>query len=99
RSLDSGVSRGSPGRASEPQFLRAEAEARELHGRLLALDDELKVLDAEAKQVEDIKAFSLDRLNKDLVAGAAGAASSSTATGSVGVGTYASVVDFIAMKM
>ena len=31
--------------------------------------DELKVLDAESKQVEDIKAFSLDKLNKDVASG------------------------------
>jgi uncharacterized protein (TIGR02231 family) len=56
------------------------------------------VLDAEAKQIEDIKAFSLDKLNKDVVAGNA-SGSAAAASGSVGVSTYAGVVEFIARKM
>jgi uncharacterized protein (TIGR02231 family) len=98
RILDVRVVRGYLARATEPRFLEAEAAARELASRLLALDDELKVLDAQAKQVEDIKAFSLDKLNKDVVAGSPAGAGSAT-SGSVGVGTYAAVVDFIAKKL
>jgi uncharacterized protein (TIGR02231 family) len=99
RILDVRVVRGYLARATEPRFLKAETDARELGGRLLALDDELKVLDAEAKQIEDIKAFSLDKLNKDVVAGSPAATAALPSGGSVGVGTYAAVVDFIAKKL
>ena len=98
RILDVRVVRGYLARATEPRFVKAEADARRLNQRLLALDDELKVLDAQTKQVDDIKAFSLDRLNKDVVA-AAPNTPSQPASGSVGVGTYAAVVDFIAEKL
>jgi uncharacterized protein (TIGR02231 family) len=99
RILDVRVVRGYLARATEPRFVKAEADARELNSRLLALDDELKVLDAQAKQVDDIKAFSLDRLNKDVAAPSPSAAVSPAGTGSVGVGTYEAVVDFIAKKL
>lgn len=95
--LDVQVVRGYLARANEPRYRQAEEQARVLAARLLELDDEVKVLDAESKQVEDIKAFSLDKLNKDVVAGAPPSAPSGS--GSVGVGTYAAVVDFIAAKM
>jgi uncharacterized protein (TIGR02231 family) len=97
RILDVRVVRGYLARATEPRFVKAEADARALNGRLLALDDEIKVLDAQSKQVEDIKAFSLDKLNQDVVAGSPGTAAK--ASGSVGIGTYAAVVDFIAKKL
>lgn len=98
--MDVRVVRGYLARATEPRVVRAEADARELTGRLVALDDELKVLDAQAKQVEDIKAFSLDRLNKEVAAGGArGGATHPGGTGSVGVETYAGVVDFIAKQL
>jgi uncharacterized protein (TIGR02231 family) len=97
RILDVRVVRGYLARATEPRFVKAEADARELNGRLLALDDELKVLDAQAKQIDDIKAFSLEKLNKDVALGGPNAAA--PAGGSVGVNTYAAVVDFIAKKL
>ncbi len=94
RILDVSVVRGYLARATEPRLLREEEAGRELSAKVLALDDELKVLEAQAKQVEDIRAFSLDKLNKDVVSG-----SPASNTGSVGVGTYSSVVDFIAKKL
>jgi uncharacterized protein (TIGR02231 family) len=100
--VDVRVVRGYLARATDPRVVRAEAEARVVAERLLALDDELKVLDAKAKQVEDIKAFSLDRLNKEVAAGAARGAVPGPAGGSagtVGVDTYAGVVDFIAKEL
>ncbi len=100
--VDVRVVRGYLARATDPRVVRAEADARVVADRLLALDDELKVLDAKAKQVEDIKAFSLDRLNKEVAAGAAHGAVPSPAAGSagtVGVDTYAGVVDFIAKEL
>ncbi len=98
RILDVRVTRSYLARANEARFVAAEAGTRELSSRLLALDDEVKVLDAEAKQIEDIKAFSLDKLNKDVVAGTPPSAGAQPG-GSVGVGTYSAVVEFIASKM
>lgn len=100
--VDVRVVRGYLARATDPRVVRAEADARVVADRLLALDDELKVLDAKAKQVEDIKAFSMDRLNKEVAAGVArGAAPNAAAgnAGTVGVDTYAGVVEFIAKEL
>lgn len=87
RILDVRVGRSYLARATEQSYRKAEADARDLANRIGALDDELKVLDAKTKQVEDIKAFSLDKLNKDVV------------VGNVGVATYAAVVEFIAKTL
>jgi uncharacterized protein (TIGR02231 family) len=83
RIVDVRVGRTYLARATDPSYLRVESEAHDLTSRMAALDDEIKVLDTQAKQVEDIKAFSLDKLNKDVVAG------------NVGVTTYSAVVDFV----
>jgi uncharacterized protein (TIGR02231 family) len=83
RILDVRVSRSYLARATDPTYRKAEADARELTARMGALDDELQVLAAQAKQVEDIKAFSLEKLPKDVV------------VGSVPIGTYGSVVEFV----
>ena len=66
--VDVRVVRGYLARATDPRVVRAETDASALTERLLALDDELKVLEAKTKQVEDIKAFSMDRLNKEVAA-------------------------------
>ena len=99
RIVDVRVGRSYLARATEQSYRKAEADARALTERLLALDDELKVLDAQTKQIEDIKAFSLDKLHKDVAAGTPPAAGAVVVPGSVGVSTYAAVVDFIAKKM
>ena len=99
RILDVRVTRSYLARANERSFLEAEAANRELTSQLFSLDDELKVLDAQAKQVEDIKAFSLDKLNKEVASGSPPTAANGAASGSVGVGTYEAVLDFIAKKM
>ncbi len=83
RIVDVRVGRRYLSRATEQSYRNAEAKARDLQSRMAALEDELKVLDAQAKQVEDIKVFAADKLNKDVV------------IGDVGVPTYAAVVDFI----
>jgi uncharacterized protein (TIGR02231 family) len=83
RVLDVRVTRTYLARATEQSYKKTEDEARKLADRIGALDDELKVLDAQSKQVEDIKAFSIDKLNKDVVAG------------NVGVPTYSAVVEFV----
>jgi uncharacterized protein (TIGR02231 family) len=99
RILDVRVGRSYLARATEKGYRQAEADARALAARLLALDDELEVLDVQAKQIEDIKAFSLDKLDKDVAAGGRRSAPSGELSGSVGVGTYAAVVDFIGQKL
>jgi len=99
RIIDVQVSRSYLAKATEKSYRKAEAEARALADRLLALDDEIAVLDAQSKQIEDIKAFSLDKLNKDIVAGDPAPVRHAGAPGSVGVNTYAAVVDFIGKKM
>ncbi|MBI5532951.1 MAG: mucoidy inhibitor MuiA family protein [Deltaproteobacteria bacterium] len=87
RILDVRVARTYLARATEESYRKAEAEARQLTARMAALDDEIKVLDAKTKQVEDIKVFSLDKLHKDVV------------VGNVGVSTYGPVVEFIAKTL
>lgn len=87
RILDVRVSRDYLARASDPSFRKAETNVKELGYRLAALDDEIKVLEAQEKQVTDIKAFSLEKLNKDVV------------VGNVGVSTYGAVVDYIAKAL
>jgi uncharacterized protein (TIGR02231 family) len=109
RILDVRVVRGYLAHATEPRYLKAEASSRALQSRMQELDDELAVLDAQAKQVEDIKAFSLEKLNEDVMtpnqapttpsASASSPTSSTVRTGSVGVETYAAVVDFIGIKL
>ncbi|MFO0567915.1 MAG: mucoidy inhibitor MuiA family protein [Polyangiaceae bacterium] len=98
RILDVRVGRSYLARSTEQSFRKAEADARALAERLLALDDELKVLDAQTKQIDDIKAFSLEKLHKDVTAGAP-SPGQVVVPGSVGVSTYAAVVDYIAKKM
>jgi uncharacterized protein (TIGR02231 family) len=98
RILDVRVVRSYLAHSTEQTYVTAEASLRELSGRLAALDDESTVLDAQAKQIEDIKAFSLERLNHDTLV-ADSAPTSAGRAGSVGVETYSAVVDFIGQKL
>lgn len=99
RIVDVRVGRSYLAKATERSYRKAEADARALSERLLALDDELAVLEAQSKQVEDIKAFSLAKLSKDVTAGEPRPAGQVEPTGSVGVGTYAAVVEYIGKKL
>lgn len=94
RILDVRVVRSYLARSTEKGYVAADSSLHELSGRLAALDDELTVLDAQAKQVENIRAFSVERLNADTDSSKIGARA-----GSVGVETYAAVVDFIGAKL
>ncbi len=87
RIVDVRVDRGYLARATEQSYQRAESEARELTSRLGTLDDELEVLDAQADQIDDIRIFSLDKLDRDVL------------THNVNVGTYGSVVEFISKSL
>jgi uncharacterized protein (TIGR02231 family) len=87
RILDVRVSRSYLARATDPGYRKAEADARDLTARMGALDDEMEVLAAQAKQVEDIKVFSLEKLGKDVV------------VSNVGIGTYGGVVEFVSKTL
>ncbi len=64
--LDVQVRRTYLARASDEEFQKAEAAVREIADQIAALDDEKAVLDAEAKQVESIRAFAAEKLPKDV---------------------------------
>jgi uncharacterized protein (TIGR02231 family) len=83
RILDVRVTRSYLARASDPSYRKAENDARDLTARLGALDDEMVVLAAQAKQIEDVRAFSMDKLPKDVV------------VANLGVGSYSSVVEYV----
>jgi len=52
-------------KAGDEDIQKAEAAMREVEDRMNEMTDELKVLDEQAKQIEAIRAFSLDKLPKD----------------------------------
>jgi uncharacterized protein (TIGR02231 family) len=83
RILDVRASRTYLARATDPTYRKAEADVRDLAARLEALDDEVEILTARAKQVQDVKAFSMEKLPKDVM------------VANVGIATYGSVVDFV----
>lgn len=74
-------------RADAEEVRRAEARVREIADEIASLDDERAVLDATARHVDAIRAFSLEKLPKD------------TATRDVKVSSYAEVVDFVAESL
>ncbi len=87
RILDVRVSRSYLARATDPGFRKAESEARALGARMGELDDELVVLVAQGKQVEEVRAFSQDKVGKDVT------------VANLGIGTYASVVDYVSKTL
>ncbi len=87
RILDVRVNRSYLARATDETIKKAEDEAQELANKMGALGDELKVLDAQKQQIEDIKAFSLEKITKDMT------------TANVGVESYGSVVSFISKSL
>jgi len=98
RILDVRVVRSYLARSTQQSYVAADASLRELSGRLASLDDESAVLEAQAKQIENIKTFSLERLNHDTLNPSPPAANQAS-IGNVGVNTYAAVVDFIGDKL
>ena len=66
RLLDVQVKRTYLTRSSDEDVRKAETASRELGDQMAALDDEKTVLDARAKQIESIRAFSIEKLPKDM---------------------------------
>ena len=67
RILDVRVGRTYLARASDPGYRKAESEARALGARMAELDDELAVLVAQAKQVEDVIFRKLTKQGKGII--------------------------------
>ena len=87
RIVDVRVKREYLARASDKAYLDAEEEVKGLQAELGALDDELKVLAAQAKQIEGIRMFSLEKISKD------------SALRDVSVESYGKVVAFISDQL
>lgn len=83
RIVDVRVERDFLARATDKTWLKAKAENQALQHRLEALADELAVLEAQRLQIEGIKAFSLQKINKDVV------------VGNIKVTTYGEVLSFV----
>jgi uncharacterized protein (TIGR02231 family) len=81
------VGRSYLARATDPTFRKAESDARDLAARMGTLDDELKVLEAQAQQIADVRAFSMEKLPKDVL------------VDKLGVSNYASVVEYVAKTL
>lgn len=74
-------------RPDDEEIRKAELAVQELADRLGALDDEVRVLQAQERQVDAIRAFSLEKLPKD------------SATREVKVEEYSGVVKFISAAL
>jgi len=70
--------------SSDEEVRQAETAAREMEDKIADLQDEFKVQEARARQVEDIKVFAMEKLPKD------------TAVGNVAVESYGKTVEFVA---
>lgn len=83
RIVDVRVARDYLARATDAEFNKAQAAVDELAAQIAVLDDELKILDGQALQIESIKAFSAEKISRD------------TSTRDVSVTSYRQVLDFI----
>jgi uncharacterized protein (TIGR02231 family) len=83
RIADVRVERNFLAKPSDERLQRAEKQHKAWANKLAALDDEIKVLDAQQKQIESIKAFSLEKITKD------------TTIGNISVANYKGVLEFI----
>lgn len=66
---------------------RAEEKVREIADQIASLDDERGVLDAQARQIDSIRAFAMDKLPKDAL------------TRDVKVASYAEMVEFVSESL
>lgn len=81
--VDVQVKRTFLSKPSDEEFQKAERAVREISDLIGTLDDEEKILDAQARQVDSIRAFSMDKLPKDAV------------LREIKVDTYGEVVNFV----
>jgi len=65
RIVDVLVRRDYIARATDDEYRKAEAAVQEIADQLAALADEAAILDAQAKQIEAIKVFSLEKVSRD----------------------------------
>lgn len=82
--LDVEVRRTFLSRPDELEVRKAENAARETTDEIAALDDEKKILDAQARQIEAIRLYSLEKLPKD------------AAVRDVKIASYGELVEFVA---
>lgn len=87
RIVDVSVERTFLVKSSEEAVAKAEAALREVQDQLAALSDEERVIAAEIQQLESIRAFSLEKLPRDMV------------TRDVKVKTFAETVDFVSESL
>jgi len=72
---------------TDKEFGDAETAVRAISDQIGALDDERQVLDTQAKQIDAIRAFSLDKLPKD------------AAVREIKIAEYGQVVEFVAEQL
>jgi len=65
--LDVRVQREYLAQATDEKLVAAEKEVRNIEDKVADLDDELAVLEAKSKQIENVRAFSMEKLPKDAV--------------------------------
>ncbi|MCA9516977.1 MAG: mucoidy inhibitor MuiA family protein [Myxococcales bacterium] len=85
--LDVTVTKTFLAEASEEAVRKADAAVREIEDQLAAIADDERVVNAEIAQLEAIRAFSLEKLPKDM------------ATRDIKVATYADTVDFVSTRL
>lgn len=87
RIVDVRVDRTFLAKSEDPAHRKAEAHHKQLTRKMTALHDELAVLDAQTRQIESIKAFSLEKISED------------TIIGDVSVKSYGDVLAFISESL
>ncbi len=81
--VDVTVERRFLARSTDEGFRKVELQHKALLQKMQALDDELKILDAQQEHVESIKVFSLEKLSQD------------APMRDIKVDTYGQVIDFV----
>jgi uncharacterized protein (TIGR02231 family) len=87
RIVDVRVEREYLATADDDALRKAQAAVQDISDQINALDDEKRLLDAEARQIENIKVFSTDKLPKD------------AALADVKIEEYAKVVNFVGERL
>lgn len=87
RIVDVRVERNFLATPTDARYRKAETALKTVENQLLAVNDEIAVLDAQKAQIEAIKAFSLDKITKD------------TTIGNISVKSYGDVLTFISESL